>query len=88
VTYRKKPLERYDVPRSGVSYSYLLEMIFAARWRGLSDEQFEALSIDSQARTIAAYRVSHQIEAVLATEQARKSNQPPSHQPRRRAPHR
>jgi len=38
----------------------------AARWRGLTDEYFESLPIESQARVLAAYRTAMMLEAVQA----------------------
>jgi hypothetical protein len=57
-------LSRYSLPSSGVSYSLVFEMILAAKWRGLSDEQLDALPLDSQVRILAAYRASQALEAV------------------------
>lgn len=38
----------------------------AARWRGLTDEYFESLPIERQARVLAAYRTAMTLEAVQA----------------------
>jgi hypothetical protein len=55
------------VPRSGVSYSLLLEWFLASRWAGLDwFSGFEHLDGDDMAFVVAAYRTSMQIEAVTA----------------------
>jgi hypothetical protein len=54
-----------------------LELILAARWRGLSDEQFETLPLNGQARVLAAYRTAMLIEAV-------QTHHPPNQKKRRR----
>jgi hypothetical protein len=64
VTYLGRPLSRWSLPPSGVRYSLNFELVLAARWRGLSDEHFEALPLEGQARTLAAYRTAMQLEAV------------------------
>jgi hypothetical protein len=43
----------------------------AARWRGLTDAQFDALDPIDQARIVAHFRVHHQLEAVIAQAQQR-----------------
>lgn len=59
------------VPRSKARYSALFEALEAARWRGLTDAEFDALDRDAQARLLAHYRVSTRLEAVAAWEQAK-----------------
>ena len=59
------------MPRSGAQYGALFEIMEAARWRGLSDAQFEALDALDQARLVAHFRVHHQLEAVIAQAQQR-----------------
>lgn len=46
--------------------SLLYEALAAARWRGISDAEYEAMDVDEQARLIAFYRTSMQIIAVEA----------------------
>lgn len=54
-----------QVPRSGVSYSIVLEWFLAARWAGLDwFSDFETLDGDDMAFVVAAYRTSMQIDAV------------------------
>lgn len=60
-----------SVPRSKARYSALFEALEAARWRGISDAAFDALTRDEQARLLAHYRVSTRLEAVVAWEQAK-----------------
>lgn len=67
-TYRGRDIARIDLPSSGVRYTLLFEMIMAARWRGLTDEQFDALPPDAQARTLAAYRTAMRIDTILTQE--------------------
>ncbi len=64
MTYQGRPLSRWSLPPSGVRYALAFELILAARWRGLSDEQFDSLPPDSQARVLAAYRTAMHLEAV------------------------
>ena len=71
VTFRGRDIFDIPVPRSGVRYSRVFEIVEAAHWRGLTDEQFEALDPLVQARVVAHYRTHHQLEAVIAQAQAR-----------------
>jgi Tfp pilus assembly protein PilN len=59
------------VPRSKARYSALFEALEAARWRGLTDPEYDALSLDDKARLIAHYRTATRLEAVAAWEQAK-----------------
>lgn len=59
--------------RSGVTYSKELEWRLAAKWAGYTYEDFCKLDGERQSDHIAAYRSSNQIEAVLATEQAKRN---------------
>jgi hypothetical protein len=54
-----------------VRYSLEYELMEVARWKGYADEEelFQKPP-DVQARAIAHYRIYHQIQAVLAHEQA------------------
>lgn len=82
-TYWGRDIARISLPGSGIRYNLLFEMILAARWRGLSDEQFEALPPDGQARILAAYRTAMRIDAIIADE-IRQSQRGISHgRPRR-----
>lgn len=65
-----------DLPAGHVRYSLLFETIMAARWRGLSDAQFEALPPDGQARILAAYRTASRIEAIITYESIRERMAP------------
>ena len=49
----------------------LFECMEAAHWRGLTDEQFAALTPFEQARIVAHFRSHHQLEAVVAQQQQR-----------------
>jgi hypothetical protein len=61
-------------PRSGITYSALLESDLAAQWWGIGNpEAFDRLPVPTRARMIAAYRIDGQIKAVLAKEQVRKA---------------
>lgn len=63
-------------PRSGITYSPLLEADLTAQWWGMGNpELFDQLSVETRARMIAAYRIQNQIGAVLAQDQARKNRQ-------------
>lgn len=54
-----------QVPRSGVSYSIVLEWFLAARWAGLDwFNDFDQLDGDDMAFVVAAYRASMQVDAV------------------------
>jgi len=59
------------VPRAGITFSPELEWLFAAKWRGLSGEEFAALEGDEQSAIVAAYRTEAQMMAVISQEQAR-----------------
>lgn len=51
--------------------SLLFEALEAARWRGISDQAYDALARDEKARMIAHYRTAMRLEAVVAWEQAK-----------------
>ena len=56
-----------QIPRSGVSYSLVLEWFLAARWAGLEwFTQFDQLDGEDAAFVVAAYRTHMQIEAVVS----------------------
>lgn len=56
-----------QIPRSGISYSLLLEWFLACRWAGLDwFNDFDALDGEDMAFIVAAYRTNAQVEAVLA----------------------
>ena len=59
------------MPRSKARYSGLFEALEAARWRGISDVEYDTLTRDEQARLLAHYRVSTRLDAVVAWEQAK-----------------
>jgi len=71
VTWKHTPIEHIAVPRSHVRMSLLFEALEAARWRGLTDQAFDALSRQDKARVIAHYRTAVRLEAVIAWEQAK-----------------
>lgn len=74
VKFRRRDIFEYKTPRSGISYtSAALEYINAAHWDQQSYEEFCMLEPDDQAVIVAAYRVSMQMEAVIAVEQARQA---------------
>lgn len=53
------------MPRSGVSYSLMLEWFLAARWAGLDwFNDFDALDGEDMAFIVAAYRTNAMVEAV------------------------
>jgi hypothetical protein len=49
----------------------------AAKWRGVTDEYFDSLPLESQARILAAYRTAAQLESVQI-------HHPPGQKKRRR----
>ena len=59
------------MPRSKARYSPLFEALEAARWRGLSDAEYDALAVDEKARVLAHYRVHTHLRAVVEWEQAK-----------------
>ncbi len=59
------------VPRGKARMSLLFESLEAARWRGLSDAEYDALDKDGKARVIAHYRTAMRLDAVIAWEQAK-----------------
>lgn len=73
MTYKRKPIRRYHLPSSGLWFNAELETIMACRWRGINDEEFEAMSVEGQVRTIAAWKEITYAEAVVAQEQAREA---------------
>lgn len=74
---------RVSTTRSGVTYNSELEERLASQWAGYRYEEFLDLDGDQQAEHIAAYRVTHQVEAVLA--QQSKTEQRQSAKPKRKA---
>ena len=71
LTFRGRNIFDIPVPRSGVRYARVFEVLEAAHWRGLTDAQFDALDPLEQARIVAHYRAHHQLEAVVAQAQTR-----------------
>jgi len=65
----------YPVPRSGVAYSPAFEAREAARWAHYTWQQFCRLDGEDQSTTVAHYRVSQTIEAVVAADAARRARQ-------------
>jgi hypothetical protein len=59
------------VPRSGLTMDPVLEWRLAAQWRGYKWEEFAALEGEEMSVIVAEYRVKHQMEAVMAFEQAK-----------------
>lgn len=56
-----------QIPRSGVSYSLMLEWFLAARWAGIPwFDDFDQLDGEDMAFVVAAYRTHQQIEAVVS----------------------
>ena len=53
-----------QIPRSQIEYSDSFGWLEAARWRGYTNEQFADLDGDEQARIVAQWEVSMQIDAV------------------------
>jgi hypothetical protein len=73
VTFKRRPIFEYRVPRSGISYSREFEWREAAHWAGYLWEEFCELDGDDQAAIIAHYRAHLQLEAVLAQDQERRN---------------
>lgn len=69
--FRQRDIFAYSVPRSGASYGSEYEWRDAARWAHHTWEQFADLDGEAQSAVIAHYRVHHQLEAVIAQDQAR-----------------
>lgn len=69
--YKQKAISRFHLPSSGLWFNAELETIMACRWRGISDTEFEAMDVEGQIRTIAAYRTITYAEAVVQQETAR-----------------
>jgi hypothetical protein len=65
-TYKGKPLfsPSLDPPSGAFSFAAEYEMVRAAHWRGYKWEHFDQLDTDSQALTIAEYRIEHRYQAV------------------------
>jgi len=63
------------VPRSGIAFSPEFEAREAARWAHYTWEQFCARDGEDQSATVAQYRVSQYMEAVLAEDAARRARQ-------------
>lgn len=71
--FKNRDIFAVRVPRSGASYSDEFEWREAARWAHYTWEQFAALDGEEQSAVVAHYRGHHQLEAVVAHEQARES---------------
>lgn len=72
--WRGRDIWRERVPRGGISYSPILDWIFAAVWANYTPTAFFELDGDEQALIVAAYRSKHQIDAVLAQDQIKRRN--------------
>ncbi|KPV48012.1 hypothetical protein SE17_40355, partial [Kouleothrix aurantiaca] len=69
-TYAGKDLwsRSLDPPAGKIRYSAEYELLEAARWRGLTWQDFDALEGDDQALIIAHYRTAQRLAAVDAWE--------------------
>lgn len=56
------------MPNSGFSYSFELEMRFAAQWAGYKWQEFLKLEGEEQDEVLATYEAKHRIEAINAYE--------------------
>ncbi|HPC92678.1 MAG TPA: hypothetical protein P5282_05690 [Anaerolineaceae bacterium] len=63
----------YRPKRSGVKFDEFLEWILAARWWGLTPDQFFDRDGLDQSVMVAAYRTNAQIEAVMDDERRKES---------------
>jgi hypothetical protein len=72
------------VPRSGISYSSILEWELAAQWWGYKPEEFEELDGEIQSARVATYRAQNTISSVVAYEQAKEMKRK---QPKRKGKH-
>lgn len=67
----------WRLPASGLQYGAELEWRLAARWAHYRYEDFVELTGEQQAAHVAAYRIQHYGEAVVAHDRARSQNSPP-----------
>ena len=73
-SFRGRDVFTYRLPRSGVSYSSLLEWVMAAIWANYKPtEFFEEVDGEMQSLIVAAYRTHMQIEGIMALEQAKEA---------------
>lgn len=56
----------HQLPRSGISYKEELDWIFAAWADNKGADEFAKMPGSYQSMIVAAYRIQHQVEAVLA----------------------
>lgn len=61
------------VPRSPLRHNSILEWELARIWSGISITEWEAMDGDRQSFHVAAYKVKHQEDAILAHDQAEKA---------------
>lgn len=74
IKYRGRDIFSYRVPRSGATFSSEFEQEEAARWRGLTPKQWDALDGEDQSRIVAHYRAATMLEAVIAFKTPKTSN--------------
>lgn len=72
-TFRRRDIFSIHVPRSGLAFAQELEWELAAHWWRYKPEEFAMLDGDEQSRRVAVYRIQHQMEAVVAQEQAKEA---------------
>jgi len=72
VTHQGRDIWEIVTPRSQLSYSDTYAWLDAARWRGVSDEDFIAMDGDDAARMVAHWETAQQIEAVLSRQRRKR----------------
>lgn len=68
---RGRDLYSIQLPSAGVRYTLRLEAEFARQWHTIAPAEWEAMDGRQQARYVAVYRAKHQLDAVVAHNQAK-----------------
>lgn len=71
MTVRGRDLYNIQLPSAGVRYALRLEAEFARQWHHISPAEWDAMDGNHQAYYVAVYRAKHQLEAVVAHNQAK-----------------
>jgi hypothetical protein len=71
--WKRRPVDKWPVPKGHTSFSYELHLREAARWANYNWSEFSQLTADEMAATVAHYEIITRIETLENLDQIRKS---------------